>query len=100
MTYKFAGFDDLANNDLGKTRYVTFGDISVKFTCAESPFGLWSIIYSKSNTPWELQGSYTTFDYAYKALAAYAAKHKRAHQLGEIVRPDLHTKAEALAKSA
>jgi hypothetical protein len=93
---QFAAFDENGNRDLGKVRYVEFGDIQVKFSSENSPFGFWKMHYSRGNVPWDLQGNYQTFQHAYKALQTYAAKHKR--KLGETIRPDMHTRQEAQAQ--
>jgi hypothetical protein len=59
------------DKDLRRTREVDFGDNNKLLVKCTDPYGFWSIHYQKGEVPQALQGTYTTFDEAMKAIKTY-----------------------------
>src|SRR5438552_3299397 len=58
--------------DLSANRKLTLEDGSLLFIRRKDPFGFWVINYEKGVIPKEMQGSYTSFDVALKAVMNWA----------------------------
>lgn len=57
--------------DLSRNRVITLDNGSKVIIRCKDPYGHWYITYDRSQPPAHLQGSYTTFDEAFKALENY-----------------------------
>ena len=67
----FAGDKDLATD----RKFIL--DKNVLHVRRTDPFGFWHCSYEKGGMPEELQGSYTSFDEARKAVEGYLSKTKK-----------------------
>jgi hypothetical protein len=88
-------FDARGENDLAKTRTLTVGNnwdsekMKITVSCDGNVHGLWYIKFSEGSPPKHLQGKYTSYEYAKRAIDGYLRDHR---QTRKITKEDLLVK--------
>lgn len=98
MKFVFKDIDDdmlpKSDKDVAKIRWVYVGKTRVKITSEDHPHGFWTIHLERGFMPEKYRGEYTSFTEAHKAVFQYARDRKE--ELSDVIRPDVHTKGEAM----